>query len=165
MFEAISYIKNVSRNSPTYEKFWTIYLGYHITSASNIDFSFVNGTIKQLLAKNKINDKFKIIEETENGNLNQSTDEAQTLLNEELNETLDGSPTTSQLVDEKELEIVIATIATFKRQNKKCGPKEAFKLVKGSLESCLTKENFNECLGQLVSNKSVKHNAVNQRRI
>ena len=39
-----------------------------------------------------INDNFKIIVESENGNLNQSTDEVQTLLNDDLNET-DGSPT------------------------------------------------------------------------
>ena len=40
-----------------------------------------------------INDNFKIIVESKNGNLNQSTDEGQTLLNDDLNETPDGSPT------------------------------------------------------------------------
>ena len=79
--------------------------------------TFVNETIKQLIAKYKINNNFKIIVETENGNLNQSTDEVQT---DEFNETIDGSPTTPQSVDEKELEIlIIATIATFKIKNKK----------------------------------------------
>ena len=71
--------------------------------------------LKQLIAKSKINDNFKIIMKPENGNLNQSTDEVQTLLNDELNETLDGSPTAPQFVDEKELEIlIITTIATLK---------------------------------------------------
>ena len=51
------------------------------TSGSNTDLSFVNENSKQLIAKNKINDNFKIMEEHENGNLDQSTDEAQTLLN------------------------------------------------------------------------------------
>ena len=52
--------------------------------------------------------------------LNQSTDEVRTLLNDELNETLDGSPTTPQLVDGKELEILImATIVTLKRKIQK----------------------------------------------
>ena len=71
--------------------------------------------LKQLIAKSKINDNFKIIMKPENGNLNQSTDEVQTLLNDELNETLEGSPTAPQFVDEKELEIlIITTIATLK---------------------------------------------------
>ena len=32
-----------------------------------------------------------------------------------------------------------------------------------SLEAGLTRENFNECLGELISNKLVKHNTVNRR--
>ena len=75
--EDISHIKNVSKKSPTAEKVLN-----HISeiSASNIDLSLVNGPIKQLIAKNKINDHFKNVEEPKNGNLNQSNDEAQTLL-------------------------------------------------------------------------------------
>ena len=106
VLEAISHIKNVSKKSPAAEKILN-----HIskTSASNIDLKFVNETIKQLIAKNEINDNFKIIVEPENGNLNQSTDEVQT---DEFNETLDGSPTAPQFVDEKELEtLLITTIA------------------------------------------------------
>ena len=61
----------------------------------------MNETIKELIAENKINDNFKIIEEPKNGDLIQSTHEVQTLVNDELNETLDWSPTTPQLVDEK----------------------------------------------------------------
>ena len=123
--------------------------------------SFVNETIKELIAENKINDNFRIIEEPKNGDLIQSTDEAQTLVNDELNETLDWCPTSPQLVDEKELGIlIIATIDTLKRKNKKCGPKEVFKLVKDSVETGLTRENFNECLGQLISNKSVNHSSI-----
>ena len=65
-------------------------------------------------------------------------------------------------VDEKELEIlIIATIATLK--NKKCGPEEVFNFVKDLLETGLTLENFNKCLGDLISNKSVKHNTINSR--
>ena len=48
----------------------------------------------KFIAKNKINDNFKIVEEPEHGNLNQSTDEAQALLDGKLNEILEGSPTT-----------------------------------------------------------------------
>ena len=158
ILEAISHIKNVNKKSPTAEKILN-----HIskTSASNIDLTFVNKTIKQLISKNKINDNFKIIVEPKNGILNQSIDEVQT---EEFNETLDGSPTAPQFVDEKELEIlIIATIATLKIKNKKCGPEEVFNLVKVSLETGLTRENFNECLGNLISKKSVKHITINSR--
>ena len=42
-----------------------------------------------------------------------------------------------------------------------CGPEEVFNIVKDSLETGLTQENFNECLGYLISNKSVKHNTIN----
>ena len=75
--EDISHIKNVSKKSPTAEKVLN-----HMSkiSASNIDLSLVNGPIKQLIAKNKINGHFKNVEEPKNGNLNQSNDEAQTLL-------------------------------------------------------------------------------------
>ena len=44
--------------------------------------------------------------------------------------TLEWSPTAPQLVDEKELGIlIIATIDTLNRKNKKFGPKEVFKPV------------------------------------
>ena len=95
ILEAIFHIKNVSKKSPTAEKILN-----HIskTSASNIDLTFVNKTIiKQLISKTKINDNFKIIVEPK-GILNQSIDEVQT---DELNETLDGSPTAPQFVHEK----------------------------------------------------------------
>ena len=60
------------------------------------------------------------------------------------------------MVDENELGIlIIATIATLRRKNKKFGPKQVSKLVIDSAETGLTKENFNECLGQLISNKSI----------
>ena len=73
---------------------------------------------------------------------------------------------TRQLVDNKELEMLITTtIATLKRnKNKKiCGPEEVFKLVKDSLKTDGTRENFSECLRELISNKSVKHNAIYAR--
>ena len=44
------------------------------TLTSKIDLTFANETFKELIAKNKINDKFKIIVEPENENLNQPTD-------------------------------------------------------------------------------------------
>ena len=51
--------------------------------------SFLNETIKELIAENKINDNFKIIEELKNEGLIQSTNEVQTLVNDELDETLE----------------------------------------------------------------------------
>ena len=90
--------------------------------------TFVNETIEQIIAKNKINDNFKIIVEPEHGNLNQFTDEIQT---DKFNETLDGRPTAPQFVNEKELEILtIATIATLKIKNKKCGPESCQRFIR-----------------------------------
>ena len=63
------------------------------TYASNIDLPFVNETIKELIVENKINDNFEIIEKPRNEDLIQSTDEAQTLVNDGLNEALDWRPT------------------------------------------------------------------------
>ena len=40
---------------------------------------------------------------------------------------------------------------------------DVFKLVKDSVETGLTRENLNECLGQLISNKSVNHSTINSR--
>ena len=57
--------------------------------------------------------------------------------------------------------LTITTLATLRIKNKKCGPKEVFKLVKDSVEIGLTRENFNECLGQMISNRSVNHRTVN----
>ena len=48
------------------------------TSASNIDPSFVNETIKKRFAENEINGNFEIIEKPKNGDIIQSTYEAQT---------------------------------------------------------------------------------------
>ena len=104
------------------------------------------------------------MKELRNGDLVRSTDEAQTFNIDELNQTLERSPTALQLVDEKELEIlIIATTATLKIKNKKYGPKEVFKLVKDSVETGLSIENFHECLGQLISNNSVNHSTIDSR--
>lgn len=55
----------------------------------------------------------------------------------------------------------MATITTLK--GKKSWLKEVLKLFKDSLETAFTIENFSECHGELISNKSVKHNKINSR--
>ena len=75
ILEAISYIKNVSKKSPTAEKILS-HISKNLTS--NIDLSFVKETIKELIAENKLNGSFKIIEGPKNKDLIQSTDETQT---------------------------------------------------------------------------------------
>ena len=46
-------------------------------------------------------------------------------------------------IDDKEIELlIIASIETLKRQNKKCGKDEVFALVKDSLEEAITMESF-----------------------
>ena len=61
-------------------------------------------------------------------NLNQSTDEVQTGV---FNKTLDGSPTAPQIVDKKELEIlIIFTLAPLKIKNKNVDRRKSLILSK-----------------------------------
>ena len=88
--------KNVSGNIPGGN-----FPGGNWPETSIIDLSFANKTMKELITRNKIIDNFVL--GTENRNLDRTIDEGQTLLNDKLNETLDGNATTLQLVGEKEL--------------------------------------------------------------
>ena len=50
-------------------------------------------------------------------------------------------------IDDKEIELlIIASIETLKRQNKKCGKHEVFALVKDSLEEAITMKSFEKSL-------------------
>ena len=50
-------------------------------------------------------------------------------------------------VDDKEIELlIIASIDTLKRQNKKCGKDEVFALIKDSLEEAITMKSFEKSL-------------------
>ena len=63
-------------------------------------------------------------------------------------------------VEEKELEIlIIASIQTLKRGNKKCG-NEVFNLVKGSVDGVIKKEVFKNLLDTLVQKQSIKRNKI-----
>ena len=62
--------------------------------------------------------------------------------------------------DEFEL-LIIASIQTLKRKNKRCGRDEVFELVKDSTDDdTVTKETFDKLLNQLINNNSVKLNTV-----
>ena len=53
-------------------------------------------------------------------------------------------------IDDKEIELlIIASIETLKRQNKKCGKDEVFPLVKDYLEEAITMESFEKSLALL----------------
>ena len=70
------------------------------------------------------------------------------------------------MVHDKEFEILpIATIPypAKKQKTKNEGTEEVFKRVKDLLKTGLTKENFNECLGELIPGKSVKNNTFKSR--
>ena len=63
--------------------------------------------------------------------------------------------------DEVEL-LIIASIQTLKRKNKRCGRDE--ELVKDSTDDdTVTKETFDKLLNQLINNNSVKLNTVGNR--
>ena len=101
--------------------------------------------------------------EPANGDFNESTNEVKTYIMR-IKWDPRREPHCSSIFNEKDLEIlIIATIATIKVKNKKCGPEDVFSLVKDSLETGPTRENLNECLGYLISNKSVKGNTINSR--
>ena len=60
------------------------------------------------------------------------------------------------IVEGKDLEtLIVASIQTLKRNNKKCGKEEVFRLVQESVESEVTKEIFEERLDPLVESHSV----------
>ena len=64
-------------------------------------------------------------------------------------------------IDDKEIELlIIVSIETLKRQNKKCGKDEVFALVKDSLEEAITMESFEKSLALLQASNSIKHSSV-----
>ena len=67
-------------------------------------------------------------------------------------------------IDNKEIELlIIASIETLKRQNKKCGKDEVFALVKDSLEEAITMESFEKSLALLQASNSIKCNIISNR--
>ena len=77
------------------------------------------------------------------------------------------SPATSNFstptVQDIELEmLIIASIQTLKRGNKKCGKDEVFRLFRDSVDDA-SKETFNKILGLLIQNQSIRLNIVGNR--
>ena len=67
-------------------------------------------------------------------------------------------------IDDKEIELlIIASIETLKRQNKKCDKDEVFALVKDSLEEAITMESFEKSLALLQASNSIKCNIISNR--
>ena len=67
-------------------------------------------------------------------------------------------------IEIKEIELlIIASIETLKRQNKKCGKDEVFALVKDSLEEAITMESFEKSLALLQASHSIKCNIISNR--
>ena len=66
-------------------------------------------------------------------------------------------------VEEKDLEmLIISSIQTLKRENKKCGNEEVFNLVKDSVDVVIKKEVFNNLLDILVQKESIKKQTSKQ---
>ena len=66
-------------------------------------------------------------------------------------------------IDDKEIELIIASKETIKRQNKKCDKDEVFALVKDSLEEAITMESFEKSLALLQASNSIKCNIISNR--
>ena len=80
-----------------------------------------------------------------------------------VSEVMDDVMTRTIENDEVEL-LIIASIQTLKRKNKRCGRDEVFELVKDSTDDdTVTKETFDKLLNQLINNNSVKLNTVGNR--
>ena len=63
----------------------------------------------------------------------------------------------SYIVDNTELQtLILASIQTLKRNNKKCGTEEVFQLVLESLDSDTDMESFDKILEFLITNQKVK---------
>ena len=66
-------------------------------------------------------------------------------------------------VEDRGLEmLIIASIQTLKRGNKKCGKDEVFRLFRDSVDD-VTKETFDKLLELLIQNQSVRLNIVGNR--
>ena len=70
----------------------------------------------------------------------------------------------SDLFDGKALEtLIIASVRTLKRGNKKCGREEVSKLVNDTLCNEIWKDLFNETLDSLIENQFIKCNIISNR--
>ena len=89
-----------------------------------------------------------------------STQDSDASLNFSSSATLNfGTPT----AEDRELEmLIIASIQTLKRGNKKCGKDEVFRLFRYSVDG-VTKETFDKLSELLVQNQSVRLNIAGNR--
>ena len=68
------------------------------------------------------------------------------------------------IIEETDLEtLIVASIETLKRNNKKCGKEEVLHLVKESIDSEVTKEHIEELLDKLLKCHSVQIKLVGTR--
>ena len=89
-----------------------------------------------------------------------STPDSDASLNFSSSATLNFSTPTAE---DRELEmLIIASIQTLKRGNKKCGKDEVFRLFRDSVDD-VSKETFNKILGLLIQNQSIRLNIVGNR--
>ena len=68
------------------------------------------------------------------------------------------------IIEGRDLEtLIVASIETLKRNNKKCGKEEVLDLVQESVDSEVTKEHFEEVLDKLIKCHSVQIKLVGTR--
>ena len=65
-------------------------------------------------------------------------------------------------VEDRELEMLIASIQTLKRGNKKCGKDEVFRLFRDSVDD-VTQETFDKLLELLIQNQFFRLNIIGNR--
>ena len=70
----------------------------------------------------------------------------------------------NHFVNYKDLKIlVLASIQTLKRENKKCGREEVYRLVNDSINKDITEEVFELILNSMIDNHSVNLNVIGKR--
>ena len=80
--------------------------------------------------------------------------------------TSDNMNTSSDIIDSAKLEtLIIASIQTLKRNNKKCGNDKVFDLVSESLVNQVEREFFDKELEVLIKDQKVKSNFYANRTI
>ena len=68
------------------------------------------------------------------------------------------------ILEGRDLEtLILASVETLKRNNEKCGTEEVLYLVQESVDSKVTKEHFEELLGELIKCHSVQIKLVGIR--
>ena len=99
---------------------------------------------------------------SQNTKMETSTEKQLPVSNNLMKEESTHVPQENMLNEELET-LIMASIQTFKRRNKKCGKDEIFELFNNSLENEISRETFESLLYRLIEKQYVKKNVLGKR--